>query len=745
VLALGVLAALLGGLSPQAEASVPAGFTDTAVITGRTNPTSVSFAPNGEIFVTEKSGRIWSYDGLSDTTATSVADLRTQVDDYWDRGLLGLAVPPGYPTDNHLYVLYAYDAAIGSTAPVWNDACPTPPGPTTDGCLVSGRLSRLTLSGGVSTGEQVLINDWCQQFPSHSTGTLTFGSDGYLYAGGGDGASFNTADYGQLGATYTGDNANPCGDPPGSVGTALSPPTAEGGALRSQSVRRTDGPTTLDGAIIRIDPATGLGAPGNPFAGSADTNKARVIAYGMRNPFRFTMRPGTRELWVGDVGNSAWEEINRVADTGDSVAENFGWPCYEGTGPQGGFQGLGLNQCTSLYNTVGSVSAPYYTYNHGASVVSGDGCATANGSAVTGVAFYPGGSYPAAYTGALFFGDHSRRCIWAMMPGAGGIPNPANIIPFTPAANPVDIEIGPNNDVFYVDMEGGAVHRITYTAANQPPTARITATPTSGAEPLTVQLDGTASSDPEGAPLSYAWSFGDGSGDTRATTSHVYSTPGSYTATLTVTDSGGLTDRSAITITVGNVPPTVSSQVQITDRNTGAVIPTYKVGDTITASGSATNSNQQPLPASAFSWHLVINHDSHSHDGGTVTGAKSAAFQAPDHSYPCSLNVVLTVTDPSTGLTNSISTRVNPQTVNLTFKTNPAGLKLSLGTDLSSAATPFTITEVVRHQMTLSATSPQSAKSGTYYWQSWSDGGSQSHTITVPAGSTTYTATYRKK
>ena len=67
--------------------------------------------------------------------------------------------------------------------------------------------------------EQVLINDWCQQFPSHSVGTLLFGRDGYLYVTGGDGASFNNVDYGQYGANYAGDQANPCGDPPGAVGT----------------------------------------------------------------------------------------------------------------------------------------------------------------------------------------------------------------------------------------------------------------------------------------------------------------------------------------------------------------------------------------------------------------------------------------------------------------------------------------------------------------------------------------------
>ncbi len=746
---LGVLTLLAGllavVLSPSASAAVPAGFTDTAVITGRVHPTSVTFAPNGQVLVTEKGGKIYSYASLSDTSPTLVADLSTQVDDYWDRGLLGLAVPPSYPTDNHLYVLYTYDAPIGGTAPKWNDGCPNPPGATTDGCVVSGRLSRLTISGGASTGEQVLINDWCQQFPSHSVGTLAFGADGYLYAGAGEGANFNAADYGQFGATNAGGQANPCGDPPGAAGTPLTTPTAEGGSLRSQSPRRTAGPTSLDGAIVRIDPATGLGAPGNPYAGSSDVNKARILAYGLRNPFRFTMRPGTRELWLGDVGSGTWEEIDKVPDTAAGAAQNFGWPCYEGAPIQGGFQSAGLNQCSSLYNTAGSVTAPYYAYNHTTSVVTGDGCSTTNGSSITGIAFYPGGQYPSAYNGALFFGDHTRSCIWAMMPGAGGSPDPSNIVAFTPAATPVDLKIGPNNDLFYVDLDYGTIHRISYTAGNQAPVARASATPTSGALPLAVQFDGSASSDPEGGTLSYAWSFGDGASGTGATPSHTYSTAGQYKATLTVTDPGGLTSAASTTITAGNAPPTASMQLQVTDRDSGAVLTQYKVGDNLTFSGTATDSTGKPLPASAYSWHLVINHGSHTHDGGTIIGQASGLFPAPDHSYPCYLTLVLTVTDPASGLTSTVSQQANPQTVAMTFKSNPAGLKLSLGNDLAATSTPFTVTEVVRHAMSVSAASPQTLKSGVYSWQSWSDGGGMSHTITAPAVATTYTATYRKK
>ena len=110
--------------------------------------------------------------------------------------------------------------------------------------------------------EQVLVEDWCQQYPSHSIGTVEFGRDGALYASGGDGASFNFVDYGQDGSPL-----NPCGDPPGGVGATLTPPTAEGGALRSQDLRTTGDPVTLDGTIIRVDPATGAGLPNNPLAG----------------------------------------------------------------------------------------------------------------------------------------------------------------------------------------------------------------------------------------------------------------------------------------------------------------------------------------------------------------------------------------------------------------------------------------------------------------------------------------------
>ncbi len=478
------------------------GFSDVNVWTGLTLPISLRFASDGRVFVAEKSGIIKVFDNIADTTPTVFADLKTDVDDYWDRGLLGMTLDPNFPASPYVYALYARDAIPGGNSPRWNDACPTSPGPNTDGCLISGRLVRLTMSGGVATTQKILIDGWCQQFPSHSVGDLRFGADGALYVTGGDGASFNNADWGQYGGTtgITDVPKNPCGDPPTGAGGTQTAPTARGGALRAQSLRRPAGePVVLNGSLLRVDPATGAGLPDNPRASSTDANARRIVAHGFRNPFRFTMRPGTSEPWIGDVGWTDWEEIDRITNPLSATVANAGWPCYEGNGQQSGYKASNLDLCSSLYATPTGLLTPYYTYSHGSQVVSGEVCQSGS-SSISGLAFYTGGNYPSSYGDALFFADHSRNCIWAMKAGTNGLPDKTQISTFiSAAANPVDLEIGPNGDLFYVDFEGGNVHRVTYASGNQAPTAVIGATPSSGPSPLVVALDGTGSTDPEGS------------------------------------------------------------------------------------------------------------------------------------------------------------------------------------------------------------------------------------------------------
>ena len=200
-------------------ASLPTGFREVVVFSGLDTPTAIRFSPNGRVFVAEKSGIIKVFDSLTDTTPSVFADLSTNVYNFWDRGLLGLAVHPSFPTQPYVYALYAHDAVIGGQAPhygtpgVLSDPCPSPPGATEDGCVSSGRLSRLTAvpSGGgyvMSGSEQVLVEDWCEQYQTHSVGTAAFGSDGALYATGGEGAGATFTDWGQFGSPK-----NPCGDP----------------------------------------------------------------------------------------------------------------------------------------------------------------------------------------------------------------------------------------------------------------------------------------------------------------------------------------------------------------------------------------------------------------------------------------------------------------------------------------------------------------------------------------------------
>ena len=732
-------------MDAEGASVLPTGFQESVVFSGLTNPTAVRFASDGRVFVAEKRGVIKVFDSLTDPTPEVFADLNANVHNFWDRGLLGMTLDPGFPSIPYVYVLYTYDHELGSTAPaprwgspgVYSDPCPTPPGATADGCVVSGRLSRLQASGNAMTGaEQVLVEDWCQQYPSHSVGTVEFGRDGALYASGGDGASFNFVDYGQDGAPV-----NPCGDPPGGVGATLTPPTAEGGALRSQDLRTAGDPVSLDGSVIRVDPATGDALPDNPLAAAADGNARRIISHGLRNPFRFTQRPGTDDLWVGDVGWNDWEEINVLSPGGP--VENFGWPCYEGAGRQAGYDSANLNICESLYASPGAVTAPYHTYHHSNRVVPNETCPTGS-SSVAGLDFEfaaDQSSYPAEYDDALFFADYSRDCIWVMPKGADGRPAPGLVRTFVAgAANPVNLQVGPGGDLFYVDFDGGTVRRITYTSANQAPVAVATATPTTGSAPLTVAFDGSGSTDPDaGDVLTYAWDLdGDGAYDdaTAARPTYTYTTQGTYTAVLRVTDSQGATATDSVVISVGNTAPTAVIQTPVAGT-------TWKVGDVLTFSGSATDAQDGTLPASAYRWDLVMQHcpsNCHAHPIQSFVGVKGGSFTAPDHEYPSYLELRLTVTD-SGGLTDTRTLRLDPRTVSLSFQTTPGGLSLVVNATSSKAS--FSRTVIVGSTNTVSAPTPQNKGAKTYRFASWSDGGAQTHTIVAPATATTYSARYR--
>jgi glucose/arabinose dehydrogenase len=766
------LASAFGASSAAADPALPSGFQDSVVFPNLEQPTNFRFAPDGRVFIAEKTGKILVFENLADTTPEVFADLRTDVYDSGDRGLLGLALDPDFDSGRpYVYALYTFDHILDdpNPAPKWGkknttgDPCPDLNGG--DACLVSGRLVRLKAVGDhaeEAAGEplqQVLAEGWCQQFSSHSIGDLRFGPEGALYASGGDGASFTSADYGQFG-----DEPNPCGDPPEPAGTALSPPDAEGGSLRAQN------PQVLNGKIIRVNPDTGKGWPGNPLAGSeagtgvAAENEARLVAMGFRNPFRFTFDSQTGELYTDNVGSSEIEELDRFA--APTSLFNSGWPCYEGPERQFQFRDLGLDVCDALYEAEDDggepTASPFFYYSHGQSVVPDDECPTEYGSALGGLAFYAGANFPAEYQGALFFSDAVRGCVWVMFPGEDGKPDPDTTVRFMreglvyPA---VDIEEGPEGNLFYANLSSeepggeGAIHRITYSPGA--PTAKLTATPPYGTSlPLEVTFDASESSEQTDQALSFDWDLnGDGS----------FETPGGETRTLTFTqaeleaaeddeeslnkvvavrieDPDGNTSVARVTVYPGDSPPQVTIDSPLASTK-------WAVGDKIELHGSAIDSKGQAMtePLSYY-WTTRLLHcptgptTCHAHPLQTFAGVRDGEFLAPEHDYPSYIEITLRVADER-GLTASKTIKLEPKAVNLTIASSPPGIELTAG--LAQGTSPLPVTAVEGSHVLIAAPETTEIGGKTYTWQGWSDSGERIHTIVAKASTTTYTATYK--
>jgi len=572
-------AALLAAASVSSAQNLPNGFHRTDPIAGRDLPTGVYFAHDGRVFVTEKNGQVWLYHNLADTAPVLFADISAEIHTIGDRGLLGFALDPRFPEVPRVYMLYAFNGGLFSDPPPrWGSDCggsvnPTPNPDQPGGCVIGAHLSRFDVVGDTAdtANETVLIEDWYQFFPSHSIGTLLFGADGYLYVGGGEGASYNWADWGQgIGNPTYPDERSP---------TISGVP--EGGALRSQGLEvesdYANQQVWLDGTILRVNPSTGEGAPGNPLASSGlSENAKRIVAYGLRNPFRFTERPGTGEIWVGDVGWNTWEEVNRIPalpDDGSATLVNFGWPCFEGREHTQGYEGAGLPVCVTLYENHDAGgrtpwTPPWYTYIHTAS------------SDITGLVFYTGTSYPAQYQNSLFTADNSRSVIFNIPyvdANADGIPDPpvdSTATAFYGGVNAPAVQLtkGPGSDVFYPNINLGRISRLSYCmgCTNVAPSAAIALAPGSTADgpPRTIGFLATNSVDPDGDSLTYDWdldgdgNFGDASGDG---VTHDYASGGSFNVAVRATDPSGASDVQRMLVTVTGTAPTADVGVTLDD------------------------------------------------------------------------------------------------------------------------------------------------------------------------------------
>lgn len=741
-----------------ADPVLPDRFRDETVIGGLTEPTSVAFAPDGTAFVTQKSGAVTTFDRQPDGTwddpqPGQFVDLRAEVHNYYDRGLLSLAVDPDFPQRPYVYVVYAWDVDPRDPVrvPAWGepdsyyDDCAAPagsgPGGDQPGCVVSARVSRLTAVDGpdgwvmAPGGERPLVDAYCLQFPSHASGSVHIGPDGYLYATVGDGASFDFADRGQV--------ANPCGDP-----------GDEGGSMRSQDLLTTGDPVGLDGSVIRIDPDTGAPAPGNP-AHPQGPVAASALAIGMRNPFRFTFRPGTGarpDLWVGDVGGNGFEEINRIRDTRavGSSARNFGWPCFEGPGRNPEFQALDLPVCERLYRR-GGVQAPYFSYETRGDALTDDaGCASGTAS-ISGVQFL-GAAYPAPYDGALAFSDFSRQCVFVLPPGEDGLPDPDRVETLvTGARSPVDLATGPDGDLFYVsygtDDRGfplpgaGSIRRIHHYPGNLPPTASLEVDRTFGAVPLQVTLDASGSEDD--GDLGYAWDLdGDGVYDDASgpTASRTYDDgTANVLVGVRVRDPQGATSTAQRWLYPGNTPPDL-----VIEQPTPTA--TFAVGDRIDLVASADDAEDGSYAGQPqrFSWTVSVRHCPsicHTHPLTTYEYADVVedTLFAPDHEYPSTLLLTATVIDDR-DMTVYRSVELQPRPSDVRLRSRPAGARLKATGHVGEG----TWTYIEGSRLTVSAPKRQVIRGRTYVFDAWSDGGSRTHEVAAPAGGRSLVATYHR-
>ncbi|MCX2741157.1 PQQ-dependent sugar dehydrogenase [Pontibacter anaerobius] len=326
-------------LGPQPVFAQPDGFVEEQVGGEWDAAVGLTFSDDGQrAYVWEKAGKVWILED-GERLPEPLIDISEEVGNWGDHGLLGFALDPNFESNRYIYLLYVVDRhhllnfGTGSYSPSANEYNNATIGRVTrykvsGDKLTTDMASRKVLLGeSISTGIPIL-------YVSHGVGSLVFGEDGSLLVSAGDGATANGKDTGWKPGDIT-DNYVEQGLQDGILADVNNV-----GALRAQQVH------SLNGKILRIDPATGNGLPSNPFYNSANPRAAesKVWALGLRNPFRFTIRPGTGSatspgaLYIGDVGWQDWEEINVATEGG----LNYGWPLYEGLEAQQYYYNTGL-------------------------------------------------------------------------------------------------------------------------------------------------------------------------------------------------------------------------------------------------------------------------------------------------------------------------------------------------------------------------------------------------------------------
>ena len=293
--------------------------------TGFAAPVDIAHCGDSRLFVVEQDGLIKILNANGTTNATPFLNLTALTNQSGEQGLLGLAFHPNYAANGYFYVNYTRSS---------------------DGATVIARYAVDAGNPNIANPTGTILLTIAQPFSNHNGGTLKFGPDGYLYIGMGDGGN---------------------GGDPGN---------------RAQNINE------LLGKMLRIDVNSGTpyGIPAtNPYVGVAGADE--IWAIGLRNPWKFSFDRTTGDLWIADVGQNLYEEVNRAASTESGL--NYGWRCYEGN---------------AAYNTTGcpsqnTMKSPLLVTNHSSGFCS-----------ITGGYVYRGTQFP-NFQGKYFFSDYCKAQI----------------------------------------------------------------------------------------------------------------------------------------------------------------------------------------------------------------------------------------------------------------------------------------------------------------------------------------------
>lgn len=533
------------------------------------------------------------------------------------------------------------------------------------GNVSHNKVSRFKMTGDIiDPASETLVTDLdpLSTASNHNGGALHFGLDGKLYIA-------------------TGENATPA---------------------NAQNLNVTHG------KLLRIN-SDGTIPSDNPYATDANLSKRKIWQYGLRNPFTFDVQPGTGKLFINDVGQDAWEEIN----DGTVANKNFGWPNVEGV-------------------TTGTTYAnPAYTYNHGSQ--------NAEGCAITGGCFFNPTStnYPSKYLGKYFFMDYCGEWMDVMDPATGLKTERfiANVI----GSYPVAVDVAADGNLYYLTRSPAALYKISYSGSSLPDILQNPASQSVAASQpavFTVKAAGVK-------PFTYRWQKNgtDIAGATDSTfkiPSAVAGDAGAYRVIITNTYGSDTSAAATLTVTAFNSKPTVTFTTAPANNEL------FAGGQVFNFVATATDPQDGLLPASAFSWHFDLHHNTHIHDGLPSTGTKNftATIPTTGHTDTDIYYRVYVVVKDAGGLTDTAFVNLLPTLKKITLKTVPAGLTVKL--DDEPVTTPNTQQSVVGVKRTLDVDLTQTFQGKVYSFIGWSHGGTPNQTYATAGKDTIFTALFQE-